>query len=183
MLSKLVIIPVVRGPSLARRNPRQCLRSCRENQEDWLSLTPRRDPRMAVKVEDVETTTDRMRTQNREKSLAENRPWWLELKTNIHSSKLSKLDPRDIPALWHFPAMRRRHTPLSCFARLEMSAMPTDEPAQDTPSTIDTQQLQQLQQQQDVQLGQQQIQAPPQQDPPRKRAYSRSTLRFPGQPL
>jgi hypothetical protein len=37
-------------------------------------------------------------------------------------------------------------------ARLEMSAMGTDEPAQETPSTIDTQQLQQ-QLQQDVQLG------------------------------
>jgi len=49
-----------------------------------------------------------------------------------------------------------------------MSAMGSDEPAQDTPSTIDTQQLQQ-QLQQDVQLGQQ-IQATSQQDPPRKRA-------------
>jgi hypothetical protein len=52
-----------------------------------------------------------------------------------------------------------------------MSGMTTDEPAQDAPTSLDTQQLQQqLQQQQDIQLTQQPIQQPPQ-DPPRKRMY------------
>jgi hypothetical protein len=54
-----------------------------------------------------------------------------------------------------------------------MSAIPTDEPAQDPPPSIEPQQLQQLQQQQ---LQQQQqladVQSPPTTDQTRKRTYS-----------
>ena len=55
---------------------------------------------------------------------------------------------------------------------VQMSAMPTDEPAQDQPPSIDTQQLQQqLQQQQDVGLGAQSISQTGQQEASRKRMY------------